>query len=65
MKKLSIYGVTVPDDDAEPQLLAEIKLHPSVAPNQGSRQRIMEIFKERGATVMSIMMHEEATVELA
>lgn len=63
MKKLSIYGITQAEQD-EPMLLAEIKLHPAVAPDQNSRQRIMEVFREKGALVLSVLIHEEAAFEL-
>ena len=64
MKKLSIYGITNTDQQ-EPQLLAEVKLHPTMAPDQNSRQRIMEEFKEKGALVLSVQVHEEMAFELS
>lgn len=62
MHRLRVFGV-IPGTSA-PQVVAEIKAHPSLVPNKDSRQRIINHLADLEIDVVSVQLIEEATVEL-
>lgn len=62
MHRLRVFG-TIPGVQ-ESQLLAEIKAHPALAPNEGSRRRIVEHLALLDVEVDSVQIVEEASFEL-